>query len=535
MELAARSQDDQGQGRDVATGLAATLQQPGEPRVVVRETHMSWVLLTSERVFKLKKPVRFSFVDFSTPELRRRACEEEVRVNQELAANVVLGVRALVLTDGAYALANGLSEEAVDWVVEMRRFDEDRTMASLLERGELTAGQVEAVARRLAEFHRRARRCQPAEVTSVVELVERNVSELKPLCEGLIPSVRLRAAERFATAFSRARSAELADRPAQGLVRDGHGDLRAEHVLLEGEDVVVVDRLEFDPALRAVDVGDDLAFLVMDLEARGGAWAADRLVASYREAGGDPGDDALVAFFAAYRAQVRAKVEMLRAGQLAAEDAQEARRRACRLLALGEHFAWRVRRPLLLTVTGPPASGKSTLARALGQASGLPVLSSDTVRKMQLGVRADATAPESAYTLDARASVYRELGRRAELAKDSGGAIVDATFGDEATREAFFSALDPETASVLVVIELQAPTTVLAARARRRAQEGQDASDAGPDVAARLVLSFTPVAASRGPRLVLDADVPVGDLVDRVIAWLDERLADAGPRAAVRA
>ncbi len=528
MDLAAPSRDDHGPGRDIASGLAGTLQPPGEPAVVVRETHMSWVLLTAERAFKLKKPVRFGFADFSTPELRRRACEEEVRVNQELAASVVLGVRAVVVTDGAYALADGLPHEAVDWVVEMRRFDEDGTMAALLERGELTVGQVEAVARRLAEFHGRARRCQPAEVTPVVELVRRNVFELLALCEGLIASVRLRAAERFATAFARARRAQLADRPAQGLVRDGHGDLRAEHVLFEGEAVVVVDRLEFDPALRAVDVGDDLAFLVMDLEARGGAWAADRLVASYREAGGDPGDDGLVAFFAAYRAQVRAKVELLRAGQVAAEDAHDARRRAGRLLALGEHFAWRVRRPLLLAVTGPPASGKSTLARALGQASGLPVLSSDTVRKMALGVGADATAPASAYTLDARASVYRELGRRAELAKDSGGAIVDATFGDETTREAFFAALDPETAPVLAVIELRAPTAALVERARRRAQEGHDASDAGPDVAARLVLSFTPVAASPGHRLVLDADVPVGELVDRVIAWLDERLAGAG-------
>ena len=493
--------------------------------MVVRETHMSWVLMTPERAFKLKKAVRFGFADFSTPELRRRMCQEEVRVNQELCASVVLGVRAVVLDDGAYVLVDGLPEEAVDWVVEMRRFDEDRTMAALLERGELTVDQVVAVAGRLAGFHRRARRCRPAEVTPVVELVERNLSELRPLGEGAIPSVRLRAAERFASAFSRARSAELAERLARGLVCDGHGDLRAEHVVLEGEDVVVVDRLEFDPALRAVDVGDDLAFLVMDLEAHGGTWAADRLVASYREAGGDPGDDDLVAFFAAYRAQVRAKVELLRAGQLAAKDAQGARRRARRLFALGERFAWRVRRPLLLAVTGPPASGKSTLAHALGLASGLPVLSSDTLRKTQLGLRPDVPAPASAYAQDARASVYRELGREAELARLSGGAIVDATLGEQATREAFFTALRPETAAVLAVIELRAPATVLVERARRRAREGQGASDAGPDVVARLARSFTPVAASPGLRLVLDADVPVDQLVDRVTAWLDERLA----------
>ena len=529
MEFAAPSPHVPAQGSEVVSALAAALKQAGEPPAVVRETHMSWVLLTADRAYKLKKPVLFGFVDLSTPQLRREACEEEVRVNQELAAGVVLGVRGLVLLHGAYALADGPSDEAVDWVVEMRRFDEQRTMVALLERGELTADQVGAVGWRLAEFHRRARRYGPAEATPVVELVKRNLAELRPLCVGFVPSARLRAAERFAIAFSKARSADLAARLAEGLVRDGHGDLRAEHVLLEGDHVVVVDRLEFDPALRAVDVGDDLAFLVMDLEGRGATWAAERLIASYREAGGDPGDDALVAFFAAYRAQVRAKVELLRAGQLASDGAEEARRRARRLLALGEHFAWRGREPLLLAVTGPPASGKSTLAHALGQAGGLPVLSSDALRKRQLGVRAAAPAPASAYAPDARASVYRELGRRAQLAWGSGGAILDATFGDTVARDAFFAALTPEAASSLLVIGLRAPPTVLVERARRRAQDDNDASDAGPDVAARLARSFTPFGGSPGHRLALDGEVAVDELVERVVAWLDERLACADP------
>jgi aminoglycoside phosphotransferase family enzyme/predicted kinase len=479
--------------------LARALQAATAPPVELRETHVSWVLLTEDHAYKLKKPVAYAFVDQSTPEHRRWLCEEEVRVNRALAPDVVLGVRAVVEVNSGYALAPADTPRAVDWVVAMRRFDERRTMAALAARDELTDAQVDAAAVRIAHFHRDARRVR-IDLPAVVRAAsDRNFEELVAAAREIVPGARLLAAERLADAFLTRRAPLLAERARAGHVVDGHGDLRAEHVLLREDGITIVDRLEFDPALRHVDVADDLAFLVMDLEAHGCRRAADALVHSYRAAGGDPGDDALIAFYAAYRAQVRAKVALLaeRYGQ------------AQNLLDLGERLQWRARGPLLLLVTGPPASGKTTLARAVGEASGFPVLSSDALRPGRPG---DADR----YTLEHRARVYADLAHRAGPAVAAhGGAIVDATFGEVELQERFLGALDPGARAGLRVVECRAPFDERLARAERRSG---DASEADRDVAAMLADRFVPMPAAH--RLVVEP----GGGAALVADWIDETL-----------
>ena len=423
---------DVGGPQDICADLRRSLEAAGAGPVAVRETHVSWVLLSGDRAFKLKKPVRFGFVDQSTPERRRACCEAEVAVNRPLAPDVVLGVRPLVEAAGGLRVGEEGDGPALDWVVVMRRFDERQTLASLLDRGRLPAGAIGRIARRIAEFHAQAAVAAPADWPDALAATwARNLDELQPL----VPedaAVALRCARRFGRMFVGRRREELARRAADGLVRDGHGDLRAEHVLLEDGDVTIVDRLEFDPALRRVDVADDLAFLLMDLESLGAREAARELVRAYRAAGGDAGDDALLAFFGAYRALVRAKVELLRARRRQPS-------RASGLLALAERLMWRARGPLVLAISGPPASGKSTLAAELARRSGLPVLSSDAIRKEQLGIRPTRRAPGSAYDPVARSAVYEELGRRAGGEGSADGVIVDATFGEPSLRQAFLT------------------------------------------------------------------------------------------------
>lgn len=499
---------------------------PGAPPVAVRETHTAWVFLTEDRAYKVKKPVRMAFLDFTTLERRRAVCREEVRVNRDLAAGLQMRLRAVVPAPGGYALAEADAPKAVEYAIEMRRFDERRTMAALIEDGALREEQVREVGRLLAAFHARARVLAPTDhVADVTRAWNDNARELFALAgESDELARRVLVLDRFAGAFLVTRRRQIQARAAAGCVRDGHGDLRAEHVVLE-DPPAVVDRLEFDARLREIDVADDLAFLLMDLERLGAGDAARLLAGAYREAGGDPGTVALLSFYGVYRALVRVKVALLRGEQLGDAAADAARGPADELLALAERFAWRARGPLVLAVSGPPASGKSTLAAALARRSGWPLLSSDVLRKRRRGLELTARAPDEDYAPQARAEVYRELGaqaRRCMQVADGHGVVVDATFGDPQLRASFLDGLGAPGTEPLRAIECQATTALRERWARARRAAGAYGSDADAGVVARLGASFAgwdelPPEALLTLRSGGDPDA----LVDQLADWLD--------------
>lgn len=509
--------------------LARPDSYPGGPAAVeVRETHISWVFLAGDRAYKLKKPVVLDFLDYGTPERRHRMCREEVRLNRRLAPDLYLGVRGVRLTASGAELTGEDDADAVDFVVEMRRYDERDTLAARLERGELRRGQVAQVGRVLAGFHAAA---SPAAAVRAPALAaerrfDRNLHELLADTEQRGEIERIQALERFAHAYVGAHATTFQTRATTGRIRDGHGDLRAEHVLVAGG-VQIVDCVEFDRDLRVLDVADDLAFLVFDLAAQGGERFGDVLVRAYREAGGDPGADDLIAFYATYRALVRAKVALVRAAQLPATSAEHGSEsaRARDLIGLAERFAWRARLPLLILVCGGPATGKSSLARALAERSGLAHLSSDLTRKRLVGVRATQRAGQAAYGADWNVRTYAELGRRAAtLIRSSRGAIVDATFRHLADRQAFTAAFAG--AAPTLFLECRAPVSVIAQRASRRARQRGRVSDADAAIAVREQQAWEPLDEVPAiHHVVLRADRPLDETVGDVLALLDRRLA----------
>lgn len=477
---------------DLAQELARSLGRDAH----ICETHVSWVIVTGSRAYKLKKPLRYPFVDQSTPELRRALCEEEVRVNQPLASSIVLGVAAIVRGSRGLELTPPGSPGALDHVVEMRRFREADTLAARLATGRAHNERLRDVGRAVARFHAAA---QPAtDLGGPGHRWTENLAELSECFDGADPG-DLATLGTFGPVQAHRWADELARRAARGLAVDGHGDLRAEHVLLEGDRILTVDRLEFDPALRHGDVAEDLAFLLMDLERLGARWAAELVVDGYIDAGGDPGPPELLAFFGAYRALVRAKVAAL-AGR---------RGEAQALVELAVRMSWRARRPLRIIVTGPPASGKSTLAGALGDVACLPHVASDMVRPR------DADG-HGRYDAGSRADVYRMLGRAARRLDSF---LIDATFGEPALQDAFTEAAG--SLDHVAVVECDAPEDVLLARAARRPRGAPAASEAGPEVAAALLERHVPFAPDGVSRMRVDTTADTAAIVTHVTQWLD--------------
>jgi len=483
--------------------LAAPGMYPGHPPVVVHETHASWVFVAGDRAYKVKKPVALGFLDYGTLARRHGACREEVRVNRELAPGLYLGVRAIVRSRRGFRLAPDGAPEAVEYAVEMRSFSEQDAFEGLIARGSLTSAHVAAVARLLADFHRSAAVVADWGPERVLATWRRNVGELQRIDHPA--EWRLDVAGSFGEAFVKAHALELRRRALLGLARDGHGDLRCEHVLA-GSTVGVVDRIEFDPELRRTDVACDLAFLAMDLEAHGQRWAAHELFAAYRHAGMSPGGEVLRSFYAAHWALVRAKVALIAAAEhgeeMGVEHGEEAGVEqgeergvehllaAQRLWSLSERLCWRARTPLAVVICGPAASGKSVLSAELSRRSEMEVVSSDAVRKRLAHLAPSEPARAEHYSARFTRATYEQLGRDALLAlRRNDGVIVDATCRSRGDRALLLGRLR-RVGMTRLVVRCEVPLELAVERAAQRLHDPQRVSDATPQIAEEQFRAF---------------------------------------------
>jgi aminoglycoside phosphotransferase family enzyme/predicted kinase len=450
-------------------------------RVEHRETHISHVFLVEDRAYKLKKELTLPFLDYGSLERRHFFCREEVRLNRAFATAVYVGVRAVVRTPDGFALGPDGDADAVEYLVEMRRFDERDTLEGIVRSGRCDPAVLRRVGEAIARVHARA---APAPSHPGSELhrgrVEADVRQLELACAEGQADVATRAARAFV-----ARAAPALDaRAERGLVREGHGDLRLEHILVR-DAVELVDCVEFDTCLRIADVAYDLAFAIMELHERELPSAARELTAGYRAAGGDPGDDRVLAGLAGCRALVRAKVAALRSPRRAGELE--------RFLDVARRLFWLARGALTVFICGPAGVGKTTLAEDLARASGLPHLSSDVVRKAQAGLRPTARLDASGYSAEASRATYAELGHRARALAARGGSIVDATFRRQPDRTAFDTAFG-DAPGARVVLRLELAPELARERAAQRAEGPAHASDAGPEQARIQAAEFLPLA-----------------------------------------
>jgi len=413
----------------------------------VWETHISWVFAIGGEVLKVKKPVDFGFLDFSTLEKRRAACEAEDRLNRRLAPDVYLGVVPITRDGDGKHVVDG-EGEVVDWAVRMRRLDEGHRADRRLERGGLDREAVDRIAERIAAFHAEARTDEETARFGSPELIGGNVRENFEQTRDVLTEILSRdeaeEIERWQLRFLEERAALFEARVEAGRVRDGHGDLRLEHVYLEGDgEIRVIDCIEFNERFRYADVGADLAFLSMDLAWHGRVDLAERVLATYARETSDFDLFPLIDFYESYRAYVRGKVAvMLAADEDAAHEVRErARGQARRYFRLALAMERRsLLGPALVAIGGPIASGKSTLADHLGFAMGAPAINSDRIRKHMLGAQPTDKLYEGswsgAYDPAFTEKVYAEVERLAKAVLSSGRPVIlDASFRSRVMRE----------------------------------------------------------------------------------------------------
>lgn len=280
---------------------------PGQ--MAVRETHMSWVFMAGDRVYKLKKPVRFAYLDFSTLDRREAACRAEYRLNRRLARDVYLGVVALTVSTSGLAIAGDGS--VVDWLVIMRRLQEDETLEAALHGGSLIPSQVDRLAATLEAFYAHAPRVtlEPAHyLVAWREALHANTRVLFNARFGLPQGCVERIAQ-VQRRFAQKRSALLLERIHNRRLVDAHGDLRPEHIWLR-EPVTIIDCLEFDAKLRALDPLDEIAFLHLECERLGGLAAAERIRRRLARALDDDAASGLFLFYRSHRAMLRARLSI---------------------------------------------------------------------------------------------------------------------------------------------------------------------------------------------------------------------------------
>jgi aminoglycoside phosphotransferase family enzyme/predicted kinase len=494
------------------------------------ETHISWVFLTGSSVYKVKKPVSFGFVDFHTLERRRHFCHEEIRASGRfapalyLAAVPITGTPDRPRVDGA--------GEPFEWAVRLAQFDERERLDARFAAGRLGAGDCERLGAEIAAIHARLAVAPPDAPWGTADII----GGAATLNLGQIRACRPDAAARadrlggWLTGRLETLRPTIAARRASGRVRECHGDLHLANIVFHDGRMTPFDAIEFNEALRWIDVANDVAFLTMDLAARGRPDLAAHVTSSWIEVGDDHAAMAVLPAYEAYRAIVRAAVAALRGGQT--DDhavAVAARDETDRYLALAERLAT-ARRPWLLATCGVSGSGKTTLSAALVGACSAVRIRSDVERKRLTGMGqtdrpADAAAARALYGTAMTRRVYERLASLAGTILAAGGrVVVDATCNLRSQREVVARAARAAGAG-LVWLDLETPADTLFARVAARAADGHDASDASLAVVREQLAGREPLtddeAAAQGATVVRirPEDTPAA-VVARVTARL---------------
>ncbi|MDH4101108.1 MAG: AAA family ATPase [Nitrospirota bacterium] len=490
--------------------------------ITLSQTHLSYLLFTREHVYKIKKPVDFGFLDFTTLEKRLFYCQREIELNRRLCPDIYLDV-VKITREGEHFQMEGTGHPT-EYAVKMKRLPGDRMLSELLRHDKVTEGMVADIAEKIADFHSRARTSPEISAFGDIAVIrtntEENFEQIAPWIDRTIDRALHDQLAEYTRNTLQKDSLAFISRVTHDHIRDCHGDIHAENICVTNG-IYIYDCIEFNDRFRYSDTIADIAFLIMDLEYNGYLRFARIVRDVYQQASKDDGLERLLDFYKVYRAVVRGKVSSFKLGE---EEVPEEEKLAVAVTArnyfgLAGYYV-QGHRPFCLVVNGLTGTGKSTVARGLASRTGATILSSDIIRKELAGIAPETRQTEDygggIYSSEMTAKTYAAMFERAEAALRQGDSVIlDATFISQELRQEAYDrgvrlGIEP------VFIECQCPEETVVRRLRERLRKKKSVSDGRLEIYQRQKQRLAEQYPDGAKVIAVDTSQPFPDAISSV-------------------
>jgi uncharacterized protein len=514
--------------------LIAFLESPASyphqsTEVCVIQTHISWVFIASPFVFKVKKPVKLGFLDFSTLEKRHYFCQREIELNQRLCPETYLDVISIYETESGFSFSS--PGDIVEYAVKMKELPHGWFLSELLEKNLVGEKEINRVISSLHRFYQAETPTPEIEQWGAPEKLkistDENFTQVEPFIGKTISPAAFDSIRHYTNQFYVVNQNLFDERIQQHRILDCHGDLHLDHVHLTPEATTIFDCIEFNDRFRFIDIANDLAFLAMDFDFKGRSDLGNLLLQNAARELGDAGILRVANFYKCYRAFVRGKVESFQAREKETRNPQEHERQAARYFRLALRYAIARSEPLILAVIGRIGTGKSTIAKRLAGELNWPVFSSDEIRKTLAAVpltkRTPAELRAKIYSARMTQKTYRKLlGDGLATLKENCGVILDATFSTRALRK--FLRDECKKANVPIqFIKLEVGPNEIKKRLKLRDEKTAEASDARLEDFEKLSAAYEPPSELASNVVSVSTADSVVDTVKAILLRLAEK------------